>query len=185
MILGDGFLRSVYTLIDFGDFLAANDPTKGDPYIQLLSLVNAEESHSDFVHARLGGVDTTSDAKYALLPASQGQTSPSRVGATSSASRMTFQETKQKLDDAKNRVKRILIIVGSIVGGIVVIGLLICLLACCGFCACLGGVCNRRRGPSGFGFKGQETRQVYQPLHAPAPISHPQEYGYQGKGTYK
>jgi hypothetical protein len=183
MLLGDAFLRSVYTLMDFGDFVAANDTRKGDPYTQLLSLVHPGESHSDFVHARLGGVDTTSNPRYALLPADQGKTSSlSAIGFSSSDANMPLHET---LHEATHGLSRNLIIIGCIIGGVVVLGLLICLLACCGFCACLVGVCNRRRGPGGFGIRGQETRQVYQPLNAPAPISHPEEYGFQGKGAYQ
>jgi len=39
-------------------------------------VTNSTTAHSDFVKVRLGGVDTTGDPKYALLPADQMQHSP-------------------------------------------------------------------------------------------------------------
>ncbi|KAF5319957.1 hypothetical protein D9611_010985 [Ephemerocybe angulata] len=59
MVLGMAFLRNVYTLFDYGDFLpqSSNSDAKDTPYIQLLSLTEPSEAHSDFVTARLGGVD--------------------------------------------------------------------------------------------------------------------------------
>ncbi|KAJ6585306.1 aspartic peptidase domain-containing protein [Mycena capillaripes] len=58
MIFGMAFLRNVYTLINFGDFIA-DSKGKADPYIQFLSITDPAEAHSDFVKVRLGGVDTT------------------------------------------------------------------------------------------------------------------------------
>ncbi|KAJ8463033.1 hypothetical protein ONZ45_g17726 [Pleurotus djamor] len=60
MILGMSFLRNVYALIDYGDFIA-DSKGKADPYIQFLSTTEPSEAHSDFVHVRLNGVDTTTD----------------------------------------------------------------------------------------------------------------------------
>ncbi|SJL07766.1 uncharacterized protein ARMOST_11116 [Armillaria ostoyae] len=58
MILGMSFLRNVYAVFNFGDFVAGgNDTTiRGDPYIQLLSTTDPAEAHSDFVTVRLSGV---------------------------------------------------------------------------------------------------------------------------------
>ncbi|KAF8500865.1 aspartic peptidase domain-containing protein [Russula emetica] len=58
MILGMAFLRNVYLLIDYGDFVDGTT-NKTPPYAQLLSLTDAAAAHSDFVQARLDGVDTT------------------------------------------------------------------------------------------------------------------------------
>ncbi|KAF7364914.1 Peptidase A1 domain-containing protein [Mycena venus] len=58
MIFGMAFLRNVYTLINFGDFIA-DSKGKADPYIQFLSTTDPAEAHQDFVKVRLGGVDTT------------------------------------------------------------------------------------------------------------------------------
>ncbi|KAJ7029302.1 aspartic peptidase domain-containing protein [Mycena alexandri] len=60
IIFGMAFLRNVYTLIDFGDFVA-DSKGKADPYIQFLSITDPADAHSDFVKSRLGGVDTTTD----------------------------------------------------------------------------------------------------------------------------
>ncbi|KAK0441623.1 aspartic peptidase domain-containing protein [Armillaria borealis] len=58
MILGMSFLRNVYAVFNFGDFVASgNDTTiRGDPYIQLLSTTDPAEAHSDFVTVRLSGL---------------------------------------------------------------------------------------------------------------------------------
>ncbi|KAK0441622.1 aspartic peptidase domain-containing protein [Armillaria borealis] len=57
MILGMSFLRNVYTVFNFGDFVpGGNDTTiRGDPYIQFLSTTDPAEAHSDFVAVRLSG----------------------------------------------------------------------------------------------------------------------------------
>ncbi|KAJ7213840.1 acid protease [Mycena pura] len=60
MVFGMAFLRNVVTLINFGDFVE-DSTSKADPYIQLLSITNPAEAHTDFVNARLGGRDTTKD----------------------------------------------------------------------------------------------------------------------------
>jgi len=58
MILGMSFLRNVYALINFGDFVQGGT-SKDNPFIQFLTTTQASEAHSDFVKVRLGGVDTT------------------------------------------------------------------------------------------------------------------------------
>ncbi|KAJ7601198.1 aspartic peptidase domain-containing protein [Mycena floridula] len=70
MILGMSFIRNVYALFNYGDFIAGSTSTdnRGDPYIQFLSTTVPSEAHSDFVSVRLGGKDTTGD--QVLLPAS-------------------------------------------------------------------------------------------------------------------
>ncbi|TFY78513.1 hypothetical protein EWM64_g5503 [Hericium alpestre] len=49
-ILGDNFLRSVYSVYDFGDFDASGN--MGNPYIKLLSLVNPNDASADFADKR-------------------------------------------------------------------------------------------------------------------------------------
>ncbi|KAF8906169.1 aspartic peptidase domain-containing protein [Mucidula mucida] len=75
MIMGMNFLRNVYTKLDFGSWSGSNDDAN-DPYIQLLSITDVNQAHSDFVTVRLGGSDTTGDAKWQLLPTSEMQHSP-------------------------------------------------------------------------------------------------------------
>ncbi|PCH39891.1 acid protease [Wolfiporia cocos MD-104 SS10] len=53
IIFGMAFLRNVYMLIDFGDFVDNATDTRDDPYIQLLSISNASASiHNEFVKLR-------------------------------------------------------------------------------------------------------------------------------------
>ncbi|THV05274.1 hypothetical protein K435DRAFT_119025 [Dendrothele bispora CBS 962.96] len=59
MILGMAFLRNTYTLINFGNFVDGSTDNVADPYIQLLSVSNKTQIHTDFVNVRLGGRDTT------------------------------------------------------------------------------------------------------------------------------
>ncbi|CAL1707657.1 unnamed protein product [Somion occarium] len=68
IILGMTFLRNVYLLINFGDFVDGKDGKTNDPYIQLLSRTDLAEAHTDFVVNRLDGVDDTDN--FHLLPAS-------------------------------------------------------------------------------------------------------------------
>ncbi|KAF9013318.1 aspartic peptidase A1 [Cyathus striatus] len=74
MILGMSFLRSAYTLLNFGEW--TDDKTNEDPYIQMASIADYENAKQDFITVRLGGVDTTGDSKWDLLPADQMQHSP-------------------------------------------------------------------------------------------------------------
>ncbi|KAF9464126.1 aspartic peptidase domain-containing protein [Collybia nuda] len=61
MVLGMAFLRNVYLLMDYGDFILGTTE-KDDPYIQFLSLTDPVEAHGDFVKMRLNGVDTTGES---------------------------------------------------------------------------------------------------------------------------
>jgi len=76
IILGMGFLRNTYTLLDYGDFIEGSSNDRGSPFVQLLPLTNVETAHNDFVQVRLNGQDTTGSPSQALLPASQCQHSP-------------------------------------------------------------------------------------------------------------
>ncbi|KAF9454880.1 acid protease [Macrolepiota fuliginosa MF-IS2] len=62
LILGMAFMRNVYTLFDYGDFISATNASSSstnDPYLQMYSITNISEAHQDFVKVRLGGIDTT------------------------------------------------------------------------------------------------------------------------------
>ncbi|KAI0926855.1 hypothetical protein AcV5_007539 [Taiwanofungus camphoratus] len=76
IILGMAFLRNVYTLFDYGNFMEDTDDDVGSPFIQLLSTTNMTQAHETFVQIRLNGVDTTGASSQYLLPASQEQHSP-------------------------------------------------------------------------------------------------------------
>jgi hypothetical protein len=52
-ILGDAFLRNVYSLYDFGDFIQGySGLPQGDPYIKLLPLTDATAASAEFKTAR-------------------------------------------------------------------------------------------------------------------------------------
>ncbi|KAA1467341.1 acid protease [Dentipellis sp. KUC8613] len=51
MLLGDGFLRNVYTLFDYGNVTSAGDVIE-DPYINILPLTNAKDALGDFNRSR-------------------------------------------------------------------------------------------------------------------------------------
>jgi hypothetical protein len=76
LILGMGFLRNSYTLLDYGNWVDVSSNDRSDPYVQLLPVTNVKDAVADFINVRLGGVDTSGDAQYALLPASQMKHSP-------------------------------------------------------------------------------------------------------------
>lgn len=50
MLIGDNFLRSVYSVYDFGDFDANHN--MGNPYIRLMALVDPDKASSEFATAR-------------------------------------------------------------------------------------------------------------------------------------
>jgi len=55
-LIGDNFLRSVYSVYDFGDFDSSGD--MGNPYMRFLSLVNPDEASVEF-HELRGGAPNT------------------------------------------------------------------------------------------------------------------------------
>ncbi|QRV74962.1 aspartyl protease [Ceratobasidium sp. AG-Ba] len=53
LILGDAFLRNVYTVYDYGDFInGTSGSPRGDPYIKLLPLTNPSTASAEFKSAR-------------------------------------------------------------------------------------------------------------------------------------
>ncbi|KAK0487696.1 aspartic peptidase domain-containing protein [Armillaria novae-zelandiae] len=58
IVLGMSFLRNVYAVLNYGDFVAGgNDTTiRGHPYVQFLSTTDPTEAYSDFVAVRLNGL---------------------------------------------------------------------------------------------------------------------------------
>lgn len=71
IIFGQAFLRNTYMLVHVGDL--TDDSSGGAPYIQLLSTVDRALVHTEFVVARLNGIDTTG-SQPALLGQSQAST---------------------------------------------------------------------------------------------------------------
>jgi len=58
MVLGMAFLRNVYMLLNYGDFILGTDKKRA-PYVQLLSTTFPNKAHRDFVKVRLNGTDNT------------------------------------------------------------------------------------------------------------------------------
>ncbi|KAF9806834.1 hypothetical protein IEO21_08514 [Rhodonia placenta] len=76
IILGMSFLRNVYALFDYGNFVEDTSSDLGNPFIQLLPTTNLTAAHEAFVQVRLSGVDTTGSSSQWLLPSSEMQHSP-------------------------------------------------------------------------------------------------------------
>lgn len=55
-LIGDNVLRSIYTLYDFGDFNSSG--SMGDPYVQMLALVDPDQASAEF-HSVRGGTPNT------------------------------------------------------------------------------------------------------------------------------
>lgn len=62
-LVGDNFLRSVYTVYDFGDFDASG--RMGNPYMKLLSIIDPDEASVDFHNIR-GGEPRTNISYHGL-----------------------------------------------------------------------------------------------------------------------
>jgi len=84
LILGDGFLRNSYTLLDYGDFVSnGSTSVTANPYVQLLPITTPSSAFSDFVSSRLNGDPTAPfSSQYTLLPSSQEQHSPQPLSQT-------------------------------------------------------------------------------------------------------
>ncbi|KAI4520714.1 acid protease [Schizophyllum commune Loenen D] len=131
MIMGMSFLRNVYTLMDFGDWVPTSSNDRGHPFMQLLSVTDPDSAHQDFVTKRLDGTDTTGDDKWALLPESQKQSSP------------VSDEEKKKQYQEMILSRWPYILLGCLAFVIIVVGLII--WRCC---------CRRRGTGKGRGFFG-------------------------------
>jgi len=106
IIFGMSFLRNVYLLVNYGDFVDGTSTT-ANPYIQLLATTNdTTEAHQDFVNVRLGGKD---DASWQLLP-------PNSTGSKSSGESQIVR-----------RIKYYWPIIAGVAGFII----LVILIACC------------------------------------------------------
>jgi len=143
MILGMAFLRNVYLLVDYGDFVT-NKTTTTDPFIQMLSTSNDTSLlHSEFVQVRLNGTDTTGD-QHILLGSGSGAGSGSGSGS----------KVHNFIDQAKKYI-----IIGAAAAGV----MLLLFMAVC--CVC----CRKSRGNSKGVWESSAGR--YQPLDEPAPAA--------------
>ncbi|KAH8118676.1 acid protease [Phellopilus nigrolimitatus] len=79
-LIGDNFLRSVYSMYDFGDFDSNNN--MGNPYIKLLSLVDPNNASSEFVAVRGGTARSNITYNVANGSGSPGSTTLSLADST-------------------------------------------------------------------------------------------------------
>jgi len=181
MVLGDAFLRNVYTYINFGNFEDENVQTTQPPFIQLLNLTNPNEAHQEFVKSRMNGVDRTKDSKYALLPAGKGKTS--KGDKQQNLASLTSVHSVHRVSTGSGLSTTTKIIIAAVAGSVLLIALISIFVI-------LHQQKKRRRR---FGFKpmGTVPLQPYQSLTAAAPQAHPAAYeptnqpggyGYYGSG---
>ncbi|KAG8731524.1 hypothetical protein FRC11_003926 [Ceratobasidium sp. 423] len=83
ILLGDMFLRNVYSLYDLGDFEDDKGTVMGNPYIKLLSITNGTISSEEF-HKVRGGSATEAN-KISNAQASSGSVSSSSTVSVSSS----------------------------------------------------------------------------------------------------
>lgn len=161
-------MRNTYTLLDFGNWIENSDD-QGDPYIQLLSVTNPATAHSDFVTSRLGGVDTTGDSKWYLLPADQMQHSP------------VSEEEKKKKYQEMILSRWPYIFTGCLVFVLIIIGLIV--WRCC--CRRKGKFDKKGKADKGM-FSGKAKSTSYLPLQTPHQQYKQQEtsYGDYGNGAH-
>lgn len=99
-LLSFSLVRNAYLLIKFGDFDDGLTSSATQAYIQLYPITNRATAHADFVNVRMKGVDT-SGLQRPLLPASQGQTSPtSSKSAVGSGNNDLEQNTAQSVENS-------------------------------------------------------------------------------------
>lgn len=124
-------MKNAYLLVDYGDY-TANEGITLPPYVQLLSTTNnTAQMHQEFVSVRLNGIDTTSGQQIL---------------------QSTYSPTNTKNKSIWDKIKKWVIIGAIVVGGLVLLGVGLCV-----FCLC-------RR-------KTRSQGQRYQPLHEPAPAA--------------
>jgi len=118
MILGMGFLRNTYTLLDYGNWVDLSSNDRSNPYVQFLPVTNVEDAVADFIRVRLAGVDTTGAPQYDLLPVSQMQHSP------------ISEQEKKKAYEEMILSRWPYILVGCLAFVIIVIGLIVWRCCC-------------------------------------------------------
>ena len=168
MILGMSFMRSVYTLMEYGDWLNDKTSEQQDPYIQLLSVTDAAAARQEFIQVRHNGQDETGLAQWQLLPKDQMQHSP-----------VSDEEKKKKYQEmVLSRWPYIL--AGCLVGVLLIVGLIV--WKCC---------CRRKKAPSSKANNwvnnkgGAEANTSYVPLQVPAGGHSTASLSERGYGSYK
>lgn len=114
--MGDSTLRSMYSMYDFGDFNSAG--YMGDPYVKLLSIVDADAASADFAKAR--GTKARSGITY---NASNSPTSASTTVTLSS-----------DVADVIDKIGKYLPIMAAVVGLNAVVLLVLAVVGICFLC---------------------------------------------------
>ena len=152
MILGMNFLRSVYTLLNFGSWIDGDKSKTKDvhPYVQMVSHTDVARARRDFVTVRLSGDDTIdTDSRWKLLPADQMQKSP-----------VSDEEKKKKYQEMVLS-RWPYIFVGCLATVFIIVGF--CIWKCC---------CRKKKKDTlkgnknlGFGFGKKQQQQAQEDLY--------------------
>ncbi|EIW81184.1 acid protease [Coniophora puteana RWD-64-598 SS2] len=168
MILGMGFLRNAYLLIDFGSRTDIDTPSDGPVFIQLLSITNATEASEDFKQARANSSGTDTGDLSELEGGSDGDLSDEDFSDEDlSSSRYKSGSSSSTSHKAKKLAAWVI--------GIIVAAIVLVLLLVCGACYCC--FCRRKRGAAKSGpateyrqyMPGYGAQEVYRPLNEPSP----------------
>lgn len=84
LLLGDMFLRNIYSLYDFGDFQDAQGTVMGNPYVKLLSITNATTASAEFHQLRGGSANEANKISNAQTSAAGYSSSSSSAGSNTS-----------------------------------------------------------------------------------------------------
>lgn len=90
MLLGDAFLRNVYSLFDYGDFTGEKGDQVANAYIQVLALTDPEDALADFNRSRSAALaQSPPEATFEILQQEVQAANNSTTTSTSSKSSPT------------------------------------------------------------------------------------------------
>lgn len=100
ILLGTAFLRSCYSVFDFGDFLPGDSLEMGKPYIQLWSLVEDGAAASTDFHQARGGTPNNTFLSNAGVnsPSNSSSSASSSSGSSSGTSSPNISSLEAKVD---------------------------------------------------------------------------------------
>ena len=152
-------VRNVYLLVNFGDFVDGSVNTTADPYVQLLSTTDPTAASADFANVRLN--QTNNNVSAPTDEALRAKPRPVEISSSNN--------NNSNVKTAFLREKIPIIIVSSIGGALVLIGLIAVYRSRDRFAKRGGSIAN--------------TYQTYQRLSVPAPAGNMHQVrGYHGRG---
>lgn len=155
-------VRNVYLLVNFGDFVDGSVNTTANPYVQILSTTDPTAANADFANVRLNQTNNNGSG----LTDEALRAKPPPVDISSSSNNNTSSNVKT----AFLREKIPIIIVSSIGGALILIGL-------------IAVYRSRDRFAKRGGGSIANTYQTYQRLSVPAPAGNMHQVrGYHGHG---